>query len=508
MSEKRNIFFGSIISYITIFVEIIISIVFTPFLLRSLGDTDYGIRAFCVSLVGYLNLLTLGLSTSYYRFRKLQEGTEVGSTKRINGLFVIIFSFIALISLAVGLIFIFLVKNSIVSFYKFPPESKSTIVIILLIMVVQTALHFPFSILTVILGYRRKFVVRNIINLINIILVPLLSTIVIIFHIYNVLLISITLVSFLVSITIDVSKVFIVFIKEKEKISFKLSRNEFKLVLPIFSYCIISFVASAVSIIHNATDQIVIGAIISAEAVTFYALSFTFSNYLETMTTSVSSLFSPRLTNDAIDNKINSVRKTCNFVWEAIAIILVFIIGGFASCGSEFVKGWLGSKKSVIYVYALLLLSVNVLTSGIKVSYSVQSALNKHKFAAIVYIVFLFVNIGLSILLSYLLHIYGVIIATIFSKLLETLTLSIYSKRKIGLSLSNYWIALLKNGVIAFISYAILRGIFNFVDIRQLSFYIQAIIKGLIYCLIFLPSAYLLNKRFISIFIKVLKKKN
>ncbi|MBR0439803.1 MAG: polysaccharide biosynthesis protein [Bacilli bacterium] len=508
MNEKKNIFFGSIISYITIFVEIIISIIFTPFLLRSLGDVDYGIRAFCVSLVGYLNLLTLGLSTSYYRFRKLQERTEADSTKRINGLFVIIFSFIALISLVVGLIFIFLIKNSFVSFNKFPPESKSTIVIILLIMVVQTTLHFPFSILTVILGYRRKFVIRNIINLINIILVPLLSTIVIIFHIYNVLLISITLVSLLVSITIDFSKAFIVFVKEKEKITFKLGRNEFKLILPIFSYCIISFVASAVSIIHNATDQIVIGAIISAEAVTFYSLSFTFSNYLETMTTSVSSLFSPKLTNDAIENKMDSVKKTCNFVWDTIAIILVFIIGGFASCGNEFVKGWIGSEKSAVYTYALLLLIVNAITSGIKVSYSVQSALNKHKFAAIVYIIFLCVNIGLSILLSPLLEIYGVIIATLFSKLLETLTLSFYSKKIIGLSLSNYWVSLIKNGVIAFTSYAILRGVFSFLDIRYLSFYVQAIIKGSLYCLIFLPCAYLANKKFVHLFLKVLNKRD
>lgn len=508
MNEKKNIFFGSAVSYITIFVEIVISIIFTPFLLHSLGDTDYGIRAFCVSLVSYLNLLTLGLSTAYYRFRKLQENVEADNTKRINGLFVIIYSIIAVISLIVGFVFILLLNNSIISFDKFPPERSSTVVVVLLIMIIQTAIHFPFSILTVILGYRRRFTIRNIMNLVNVILVPLLSTIIIVFHVYDVLLISITLVSFFVSIFIDLSKAFVVFVKEKEKISFKLSKKDFKLLFPIFSYCIIAFVASAVSIVHNATDQVILGSIISAEAVTLYALSVTFSNYLETMTTSVSSLFSPKLTNDAIDNKMDSVNNTCNFVWEAIAIILVFVIGGFISCGSEFIKGWLGTEKTIVYVYAMLLLSVNAITAGIKISYAVQSALNKHKFAAVIYILFLIINISLSIVLSLFLKIYGVIIATIFSKTIETLVLSIYSKKRIGLSLSNYWSSLLKNGVIAFISFAIIRGLFNVIDIRQVSFYLQAIIKGFTFCLIFLPCAYLTNKKYIHLFLKVLKKKD
>lgn len=507
MNEKKNIFFGSIISYITIIVEVIISIIYTPFLLHSLGDVDYGIRAFCVSLVSYLNLLTLGLGDAYYRFRKLKQNEDADNVKKTNGLFVFIFSIIAIISLIVGFVFIMLLNKSIISFDKFPAERNSVIVIVLTIMVIQTAIHFPFSILTLILGYRRKFTIRNIINLINVILVPILTTLLIVFKIYSELLIAITLVSFGVSLFIDLSKAFIVFVKEKEKITFRLTKNDYKLMWTIFSYCIIAFAASAVSIVHNATDQVILGAMISAEAVTMYALSVTFSNYLTSMTSSVSSLFSPKLTNDAIDENHESVKYTCNFVWSAIAIILVFIIGGFLSCGSEFIKGWLGVEKSMVYYYALLLLTVNAITSGIKVSYTVQTALNKHKFAAVVYIVFLVVNIGLSISFATFMDIYGVIIATMISKTLETVVLSIYSKKVIMLSLSNYWMSLIKNAIIAFAAFAVVQGIFNLVDIKQLSYYLQAVIKGVTFCLVFLPASYFANKKFINLFFRALRKK-
>ena len=507
MNEKKNIFFGSIISYVTILVEIIISIFFTPFLLRSLGDVDYGIRSFCFSLVSYLNLLTLGVGDAYYRFRKLEENKNSENSKRINGLFILIFSIIAITSIIVGLIFVLLLKNSVISFDKFPEERKPIIIIVLIIMVFQASIHFPFALMTLILGYRRKFVIRNTMNLINAVLIPLLSFIVIFFQIYSVLLIAITLITFGVSISIDFSKAIIVFAKEKEKISFKFTRKDFKLLLPIFSYCIIAFVASAVSIIHNSTDQVILGTLISAEAVTFYALSATFSNYLTTMTSSVSSLFSPKLTNDSIDQKMESVRYTCNFVWNAITIILVFIIGGFASCGEEFIKGWLGTEKSIVYNYALLLMLVNTIASGINVSYTVQTALNKHKFAAAIYIIFLTVNIGLSITLARFIGIYGVIIATVISKAIETLVLSLYSKRKIGLSLSNYWLSLLKNAIIAFASVAIIKGLFQVVDIRQLSYYAQALIRGLAFCTIFIPCAFAANKRFIKLFFTSLKNR-
>lgn len=508
MTERKNILYGSIFSYLTIFAEVIISIIFTPFLLKSLGDVDYGIRAFCTSLISYLTLLTLGIGGSYYRFRKIKANEDPKYEKRINGLFLVTFSFISLISLIVGFAIVFLLNHSIITFDKFPLEKTGTVSIILSIMIVQTSLHFPLSLFTLILGYRRKFTFRNAINLVNVIIIPIICTITILSHSYSNLLISVTLITSFVSISIDIIKGLYVILKEKESFTLKLTNDDFKLLKPIFVYCIIAFVASAVSIIHNATDQIILGTVISAEAVTLYSLSASFTIYLNSMITSITSLFTPKLTSDAIDHKNNSIHATCLFVWEAISLLIVFVFGGFVCCGSEFIKGWVGIEKSEIYYYALLLMLVNIISSGVQISYTVEAALNKHKIPAFIYVAFLSLNILLSVFLVRIYSIYGVIIATILSKALETVVLSIYSKKSVGLSLSNYWLSLLKNGLIVFLSYALVKGLFTVINIHQTSFYAQAVIKGFTFCVIFAPCAYFCNKKFIHLFFKLLKKKD
>lgn len=508
MTERKNILYGSILSYLTIFAEVVISITFTPFLLKSLGDVDYGIRAFCTSLISYLTLLTLGIGGSYYRFRKIKANENPKFEKRINGLFLVTFSFVSLLSLIVGFAFVALISHSIITFDKFPQEKNNTVIAILSIMIVQTSLHFPLSLFTHILGYKRKFTFRNAINLLNVILIPVVTTIIILLHWHNNLLISITLITSFVSIGIDVIKGLYVILKERESFTLKLTKSDFKLLKPILVYCIIAFVASAVSIIHNATDQVILGKVVSAQAVTLYSLSASFTIYLNSMITSITSLFTPKLTADAIDQKRESVSSTCAFVWKAISLLIVFIFGGFVCCGSEFIRGWVGVEKADIYYYALLLMLINIIASGVQVSYIVEAALNKHKIPALIYVVFLCLNILLSLLLVKAYSIYGVIFATIISKILETITLSIYSKKSVGLSLSNYWLSLIRNGLIAFFCFTAVKGIFNIVDIRQLSFYVQAVIKGLVFCLLFAPAAYFCNKKFIQLFFKLVKKKD
>ena len=59
---------GSILSYIYIILSNTVSIIYTPFFLGMLGQTEYGLIATANSITSYLSLLSMGIGGSYIRF--------------------------------------------------------------------------------------------------------------------------------------------------------------------------------------------------------------------------------------------------------------------------------------------------------------------------------------------------------------------------------------------------------------------------------------------------------
>ena len=107
--EKKNIKFGVLISYLTIVLSVICSLLFQRFLIRSpnVGEEQFGLYAFVNSIISWLSLLTFGATSSYIRFATIalkdQGGNEL---KRINGVYLTIILIASLLCLVIsGVIF-------------------------------------------------------------------------------------------------------------------------------------------------------------------------------------------------------------------------------------------------------------------------------------------------------------------------------------------------------------------------------------------------------------------
>ena len=58
-SKQRKL--GAFFSYLSILVNTIIQLLYTPLLLRTLGQSEYGLYSLINSIIGYLAVLDLGL---------------------------------------------------------------------------------------------------------------------------------------------------------------------------------------------------------------------------------------------------------------------------------------------------------------------------------------------------------------------------------------------------------------------------------------------------------------
>ena len=55
---------GAILSYLTQLVHILSALIYTPIMLRLLGQTEYGLYQLAASVISYLSILTLGFDVS------------------------------------------------------------------------------------------------------------------------------------------------------------------------------------------------------------------------------------------------------------------------------------------------------------------------------------------------------------------------------------------------------------------------------------------------------------
>ena len=97
--------FGAVLSYFSLAMGVVVSLVYTPIMLRQLGESEFGVYNTVLPIVSYLNLLSFGLGSAYTRFYsrfKVAEDRE--GMARLNGLFLTIYAILGAVVLTLGCI--------------------------------------------------------------------------------------------------------------------------------------------------------------------------------------------------------------------------------------------------------------------------------------------------------------------------------------------------------------------------------------------------------------------
>ena len=96
---------GVLLSYVQIALNLLVSLVYTPVMLRLLGQSEYGIYTLASSTIAYLGLLNFGLSSSYVRyFTRYRENGDEQGVAQLNAIFLLVYTVIAAVALCAGLV--------------------------------------------------------------------------------------------------------------------------------------------------------------------------------------------------------------------------------------------------------------------------------------------------------------------------------------------------------------------------------------------------------------------
>ena len=165
---------GSILSYIQMALNIIIGLVYTPIMIKLLGQSEYGLYNTAASTISMLSVLNLGFNSSYIKYYAgYKSKNEQDSISKLNGLFLTIFIALGAVVLLCGIVIIthleLVFSNGLTS------EEYRIARILMTMLVLNLSLSFPMSVFSNIISAHERFVFLKGLGIVKNVVSPLVT---------------------------------------------------------------------------------------------------------------------------------------------------------------------------------------------------------------------------------------------------------------------------------------------------------------------------------------------
>lgn len=438
---------GVLLSYLQMGLGMVISMIYTPIMLRLLGQSEYGIYNISASVISYLSLFNMGFGSSYARYYfKYKKENDEKKIASLNGLFISVFTVLGILVLAAGSVLAF---NCKLIFDEGLTASELELTkILMLIMTFNMALSFPASVFVSFITVNEKFIFQKLVNMIKTVFSPFVTIVVLLLGFRS---IGMTLVVTLFALVTDAIN--FVFCIKKLKMRFSFRHIEFRLLGEIAVFSVYIALVLVVDEVNWHFGKFILGRFRGSVATAVYSVATTLCTYYRNISTAITNVFTPRI--HRIINSDNPSRRITELftrVGRVQFFLLTLISSGFMFFGRRFIKLWAGAGYEDAYVMAaMFLFAVTIpLIQGLGIE--IQRAMNMHRFRAIAYFVMAIINVAISIPLCNWLGGVGCALGTALSLVLANgVVMNIYYYKKMKIDVMYFWKEILRSlkGMIA-----------------------------------------------------------
>ncbi len=389
--SAKQIKAGAIISYISVIANMLLGFVYTPWMLKMIGDSDYGLYSTATALIAMF-MLDFGLSAGVSRFvSKYNAEHDQESVNNFLGLVYKLYLVITVLIFVVLTVIFFFIERIYTGFtadeiYKFR--------IVYIIASLSTLANFPFITLNGILTAYEKFAALKICNLATRLMTVLFTVAALLCGQGVYMLVAANALSTIIIIFV---KIYI--IKRRTPIRVNFRYRSRKMLKEIFGFSIWSTVGSvAQRFIFNFMPTI-LGMVTNTVAITRFSLASALEGYTWTFSEALNGLFLPKVSRiTASEDK--DVLPLMIKVGRINLMIISLLIIGFVVLGREFIELWLGGNYGDVYIATLFLIIPGIISQPQQIANTTVIALNKVKIQAIIMCGSSLINVILAYFLS------------------------------------------------------------------------------------------------------------
>lgn len=418
ISVDSQLKYGVILSYVNIILNIFTGLLFTPWMIKVIGKSDYGLYALATSLISML-MLDFGLSAAVSRF--VSKYLSENKPEKINSFLGIIYKlylFIDLI-LLITLVVIFLLIDVI--YINLTPYEIQTFKVIYAIVGVFSLISFPFLTLNGILTSYEQFIQLKVSGFFSKVLIGGLSIIALVtgYGLY-----ALVLIHAFIGICIIIYK--LEAIKKSTQIRINWDYKENHTLGEIINFSLWSTLSGiATRFILNISPSI-LGIVSGSASIAIFGVSRTLEGFIYTFSDAINGLFLPKVSRLILhpDSKNQILTLMIKVGRIQLSIVsLVFI--GFVVLGKDFIFLWLGNDFSDVHLCTILIIAPSLISLTQQVAGLMTIALNKIKLIAITEIMTSFLNIVLSFIFGWQLGAIGIGLAILISMIIRLIIINI-----------------------------------------------------------------------------------
>ncbi len=424
---------GILLTYCNELVKILTVLLYTPLMLRLLGQREYGLYQLAASLVSQLSLLSFGFGSSYIRSHsQCREDGEALS--KINGMFLLIFSGMSILCMICGG---FLASRPALTFGEtLTPMEYAKARKLLLLLTFNMALTFPNSLFEGYLQAREAFRFQRLLRLAQSILNPFLALPLLLLG-YGCT--AVAGVSTVLTLAVFLGNGYHCFRKLGMAVSFRGLEWSQLGSLGRFSFFI--FLNQLIDQLNWSVDKLLLGRMTGAEAVAVYGIGAQLLTLYIHLSTAISAVFAPevhRIVTSGGDN--TQLSNLMIRVGRGQLLLLGLVFSGYLCFGRSFLRLWAGPENEEAFRVGLLLMAPMTIPLVQNMGLEIQRAKNKHQARALIYAALAFVNVLLSTRWIPIWGCTGAAAATALTQFLGTgLFMNWYYHRHLQLDMARFW---------------------------------------------------------------------
>ena len=437
---------GVVLNYVVIILNTVVGLLYTPYMLRMMGQSEYGLYSLVASVIAYLTVLDLGFGNAIVRYTaKFRAEKKTEEQYEMFGMFFLLYLVIGIIAFGIGLGLYFNVGTLFGNTMTAVELDRARIMMLLL--VANLAFTFPMSIWGSIIQAYEDFVFQKSLNIFRIILNTAVMICLLHFGYKAVAMVVVQTIFNVLTLVVN-----FIYCRRKLNIHiyfrFKHFHWGFLKEVAIYSFWI--FLNAIMDRVYWSTGQFVLGAIVGTAAVAVFAIAIQLEGMYMQFSTAISSVFLPKVTAMVATNRS---RKEISDLFIRTGriqyIVLAYILSGFIIFGRQFIELWAGAGYTDAYIISLLFFIPLTVPLIQNLGITILQARNEMKFRSVLYIIIALVSLAMQIVLTR--YFGGIGCAMGVSGALvvgQILIMNVYYRRRQDLDIKTFWKEISKMSII------------------------------------------------------------
>jgi len=434
--SQSQIKIGAFLSYGSLVLGSLLTLVYTPFMLRLLGQAEFGLYSLVNTTIAYLTILDFGFGIAIVRYTaKYRAEQDKNKEETLYGMFLLLYIGIGIVAFLLALLLVFNVE----AFFSttLTAQELDTARILMWLAAINLAMSFPFSVYASIITAHERFVFAKSIHIFRQVINSILMISVLCLG-YKA--IGMIIVTTLLNIVFNLFNLY--YCKTNLKIKMRFAEFDMSLFKEISIYSFFIFLNLIVDRLYWNTGQFLLGMFVGTAAVATYAIGVQFITMLYMpISAATSSLFLPRITQISVKATHGpELLKIFIRVGRIQFIMLVLVLTGFGLYGKQFITLWAGTEYSASYLVAIILMIPLTVPLIQNLGISILQAKNMHAFRSVMLLIVALLNVPLSISMIKVWGTVGCAAGTAFSLVVgQIVIMNIYYCNYLKLDIRKFW---------------------------------------------------------------------